>query len=175
MAQEIIGQIFGIATTVLSAISYQANTKKKLLILSSLAISCICISYLLLGAYSGFALNVICLIRNICFYFIKENTKTHRIVTALLVVTICIVGALSWQGPISLLIIIALAINTYFISLGKPQLLRYSLLLTCTMVLIYDIVYFSIGGIANESISAVSAVIGIIRYFKLKRSGALTD
>lgn len=175
MAQEIIGQIFGIATTILSAISYQANTKKKLLILSSLAVGCICISYLLLGAYSGFALNVICLIRNVCFYFIKEKTKTYYIVTGLLITAICVVGALSWQGPISLLIIIALAINTYFISLGKPQLLRYSLLLTCTMVLIYDIVYLSIGGIANESISTVSAIIGIIRYFKLKKSGAIVD
>ena len=168
MAGEIIGQAFGIATTVLSALSYQANTKKKLLFIQSSAIICICISYLLLGADSGFALNLVCLIRNILFYFIKEKTKPYYVATAIIILLISAVGALSWQGPISLLIILALVINTYFISLGKPQLLRYSLFLTCVMVLIYNVEFHSVGGILNEILSMVSAVIGIIRFRKAK-------
>ena len=75
-------------------------------------------------------------------------------------------GALSWQGPISLLMIIALAANTLFISFGDTQLLRKSILVTSTMVVIYNIYVFSIGGIANEVISIISSVIGIIRFRK---------
>ena len=173
MTPELIGQIFGFATTVLSAISYQANTKQRLLLIQTSSIVCLCISYLLLGAYSGFALNIICIIRNICFYFIKEKTKPYYIVTAILIVAICAVGALSWQGPVSLLMILALGINTYIISLGKPQVLRYSLLITCVMVIIYNAVYLSVGGILNEAISIVSAIVGIIRYAALKKSNKI--
>ena len=82
-------------------------------------------------------------------------------------------GALSWQGPISLLVIIALALNTMVMSLGKPQLLRQSVLLTSSMILVYNIFVFSLGGIVNESVAIVSSAIGIVRFVaNKKREGA---
>ena len=166
MTPQILGQIVGILATIITALSYQVNTKRNLLIIASAGTTCTCLSYLLLGASSGFALNIVCLVRNASFYAMKEGTRLHKLTTALLIAAMCAVGALSWQGPISLLIIVALAINTFFISLGKPQILRWSLLLTCTMIIIYNIAVFSIGGIMNESISIVSSIIGIVRFAK---------
>ncbi len=75
-------------------------------------------------------------------------------------------GALSWQGAESLLIIIALAVNTVFLSFGRPQLLRYSILFTSSAILIYNVLVFTVGGIANEAIAITSSVIGIIRFKK---------
>lgn len=166
MLPEILGQTLGIIATLITALSYQANTKKKLLFIQSVATLCTCISYLLLGATSGFALNIVCLIRNVCFYFQKEGKAPFYISTSIFVVMMGILGAMSWQGPISLLIIVALAANTFFLSLGKPQMLRYSILVTSLMVLIYNIYVLAIGGILNESIAILSAFIGIIRFRK---------
>ena len=163
---NILGQIIGIVATIITALSYQANTKKSLLTIQTIATACTCVSYMLLGASSGFVLNVVCLLRNGCFYFQREGQKPIYISTAIICVIMVILGVFSWQGPISLLIIIALVINTFFLSLGKPQKLRYSILLTSTMVLIYNIYVFSIGGIMNESIAIISSFIGIIRYRK---------
>ena len=170
MTNEIIGQIIGIIATVITFISYQANTKKSLLIIQSIATLCTCLSYFFLGASSGFALNIICLIRNTIFYFQKEGTKLQYISAGTLAVAMAFVGALSWQGPVSLLIIVALAANTVFMSFGKPQLLRQSVLVTSSMVLLYNIFVFSIGGITNEGISIISSAIGIIRYRKEKNA-----
>ena len=161
---EILGQIIGILATVITALSYQMNTKKSLLLTQSLATACTCISYLFLGASSGFALNIVCLVRNGCFYYLKEGKTPIYISTAILATAMVILGALSWQGPISLLMIIALAVNTVFLSLGKPQILRYSILLTSSMILIYNIYVFTIGGMLNESIAIFSSLIGIIRF-----------
>ena len=166
MLPEILGQTLGIIATLITALSYQANTKKKLLFIQGVATLCTCISYLLLGATSGFALNIVCLIRNVCFYFQKEGKTPIYISTSIFVVMMGILGAMSWQGPISLLIIVALAANTFFLSLGKPQMLRYSILVTSLMVLIYNIYALAIGGILNESIAILSAFIGIIRFRK---------
>ena len=166
MLPEILGQTLGIIATLITALSYQANTKRKLLFIQSVATLCTCISYLLLGATSGFALNIVCLIRNLCFYFQKEGKTPIYISTSIFVVMMGILGAMSWQGPISLLIIVALAANTFFLSLGKPQMLRYSILVTSLMVLIYNIYVLTIGGILNESIAILSAFIGIIRFRK---------
>ena len=161
---EILGQIIGILATVITALSYQMNTKKSLLLTQSLATACTCISYLFLGASSGFALNIVCLVRNGCFYYLKEGQKPIYISTAILATAMVVLGAFSWQGPISLLMIIALAVNTVFLSLGKPQILRYSILLTSSMILIYNIYVFTIGGMLNESIAIFSSLIGIIRF-----------
>ena len=164
MLPEILGQSLGIIATLITALSYQANTKRKLLFIQSVATLCTCVSYFLLGATSGFALNIVCLTRNVCFYFQKEGKIPIYISTSLFVIMMGILGAISWQGPISILITVALAANTFFLSLGKPQILRYSILVTSTMVLIYNVYVLSVGGILNESIAIISSFIGIIRF-----------
>ena len=161
---DIIGQTLGIVATVITFLSYQVNTKKAILILLSLATVSMCISYLLLGAMSGFALNIVCLVRNIVFYFQKKGSRFYLPSAILITAAMIFMGALSWQGAVSLLPIVALAANTVFISIGKPQLLRKSLLATCTLMIIYNVIVFSIGGIMNEAVAIVSAIIGILRY-----------
>lgn len=171
MEKIITGQVFGIVATILTFISYQTNTKKTLLSIQTLATICTCLGFLFLGAKTGFALNIVCIIRNIIFYFEDRTSRFYYPSVAVITLTMVILGAVSWQGLISLLVIIALFVNTIFISLGNPQLLRKSILVTSTMVLLYNVFVFSIGGITNEAVSIVSSVIGLIRYKKSKHAG----
>lgn len=164
--QQFIGQALGILATVITVISYQMNTKRSLLLVQTAATACTCLAYLFLGAASGFTLNIVCIIRNIVFYFQKDSGKVHTISALVLAAAMVTVGALSWQGPISLLIIAALAANTIFMSFGNPQLLRQSVLGTSSMILLYNIFVFSIGGIANEGLSIISSAVGIVRFRK---------
>ena len=164
MENQIIGQTLGILATVLTFVSYQVNKKRPLLIIQTLATLSTCLSFLFLDAATGFALNIVCIVRNITYYFVERNSKLYYPSTALITIAMVILGIFSWQGPISLLMIMALAINTVILSLGRPQILRQSILVTSTMVIIYNIAVFSIGGIANEAIAIISSVIGIIRY-----------
>ena len=164
MLNIIIGQALGIIATALTFISYQTNKKKILLIIQTLATLCTCISFLFLGATTGFALNIVCIIRNIVFYFLDKTSKLYVPSVVVLTIAMVVVGASAWQGYISLLMIVALGVNTVFISIGVPQLLRKSILFTSTLSIIYNVFVFSIGGIANETISIISSVIGIVRY-----------
>ena len=168
--QQIIGQALGILATVITVISYQMNTKKSLLLVQTAATTCTCLAYLFLGAASGFALNVVCIIRNVAFYFQKDSSKAHTVTALMLALAMVVLGILSWQGPVSLLIIAALAANTVFLSFGNPQLLRKSILGTSTLVLLYNIFVFSLGGIANEALSIVSSLVGILRFRQEKKN-----
>ena len=162
--QLIIGQALGILATVITGISYQMNTKRSLLLVQTSATLCTCLAYFFLGATSGFILNVVCILRNVVFYFQKNSGKGHMTPAILLAAAMVLLGAFSWQGPVSLLIIVALAANTIFLSFGNPQLLRKSILGTSSLVLLYNIFVFSLGGIANESLAIVSSVVGILRF-----------
>ena len=170
MPQQIIGQILGILATVITGISYQMNTKRSLLLVQTAATVCTCLAYLFLGAMSGFALNIVCVIRNVVFYFQKEDGKRHLLPALLLSAVMVVLGILSWQGPVSLLIIVALAANTVFLSFGDPQLLRKSILGTSSLVLTYNIFVFSLGGIANEALAILSSSVGILRFRQEEKS-----
>lgn len=169
MIQELIGQILGVVAPILTIITYQMNTKNKMFIVLTAATVSTCISYLLLGATSGFVLNIVCIVRNICYCLQKEGTVGIYVSGGIFAAVMCVLGALSWQGVHSLLIIAALAINTVFMSFGKPQLLRKSILLTSTLVFIYNIIEFSVGGMINEGLAIGSAVVGIMRFAEQKK------
>lgn len=166
MPQMIFGQILGFAATAATILSYQANTQRRLMIWQCLATVFTCISYLLLGADSGFILNIVCLVRNVSFAILKPGSVPMKVAAPILSLAMIVFGIFSWQGPVSLLIMLGLAINTIFLSLGKPQVLRYSILLTCSMILTYNVAVFSLGGILNEGFAIVSSAIGILRYRK---------
>ena len=170
-AKLIIGQILGIVAPIITFVSYQVNSKKKLLILQTAATLSTCLSYMFLGADSGFALNIVCIIRNIAFFFQDSKSKMNMISAIILAAVMGGLGFLSWEGPISLLVIIALAANTIFMSFGDAQLLRKSVICTSSMILIYNIFIENptIGGIINESVAIVASIIGIITFIKMKK------
>jgi hypothetical protein len=164
----IAGQIFGWLAAVLAFISYQCKDHKKLLAVQTFSTLSICISYLLLDARSGMLLNFICILRN--FVIFKKDTKifSYSFWPYVLGGVMAVMGLLSWQGPMSLLIIVALTINTLFLYFPNVQNLRKSILLTSSMILIYNVYYTVWGGVVNELIAISSAIIGLYRYRKIK-------
>ena len=160
----VIGQIMGWMAALFTFLSYQCKSHKKLIIVQCLSSFSICISYLLLGAWSGMILNVVCLIRNFIIYRKDLKIFSYSFWPYALAALMGVTGALSWQGPMSLLILVALVVNTLFLYFPNVQNLRKSIVVTSTMVLIYN-AYFAVwGGVVNEMIAITSALIGIIRF-----------
>lgn len=173
MFNFIIGQILGFLATALTVLSYQMNTKRTLLLLQTAATTCTCLSFLFLGATAGFALNIVCIVRNIAFYFETARTPLCTWTAILMAATMGVLGALSWEGAISLLILPALMANTLFMSRGNPQLLRYSVIVTSSLIFVYDLFVVSVGGMLNEGLSVVSSVVGILRFHKQTNANGL--
>ncbi len=161
---NLAGQILSWIATLLTFLSYQCENHKKLLIVQTLSTLSICISYLLLNAQTGMLLNIICILRNIIIY--KKNIKifSHSFWPYALAFIMGIMGIVSWQGTMSILIVAALMINTLFLYFPDVQNLRKSILVTSTMIIIYNIYYYVWGGVANELIAIISAIIGLYRY-----------
>lgn len=171
MTRILIGQALGIVAPILTFVSYQVNTKNRLLILQTASTATTSVSYLLLGGSSGFALNAVCILRNIVFFFLDSKSTANRIATVVLTLMMGGVSILSWEGPISILMVVALMANTVFMSFGDPQLLRKSVIGTCSLILIYNIFMENptIGGIVNESIGIVASVVGILAFYHRKK------
>lgn len=166
---NLTGQIIGWLAALLSFLSYQCKNHKKLIIIQTFSTLSICISYLLLNAWSGMLLNVVCLVRNFIIYRKDLKIFSYSFWPYVLSCVMAIAGAISWQGPMSLLIVAALAVNTLFLYFPNVQNLRKSVLVTSTMILIYNVYYTVWGGVANEMIAIISSMIGIYRYKNTKQ------
>ena len=160
----LIGHILGFIAVGLFFYSYQVNEKRKLMTIQTVATALSCVQYLLIGAYSGFALNVVCIIRNFIFYFRDKNQRTD--LTSPVLISLCIAAAsiLSWEGVHSLLITLGLVVNTMCMGMCDAKSFRKTILISSSLILAYNAFAFSYSGILSESISLISVIIGIIRY-----------
>ena len=168
--RQILGQAVSIIATAITILSYQLKDKNKILFAQILSTACLAGSYFLLGASSGFYLNLVGIGRNLCYYFQPQTGRFRYFSSAFFALAMCAVGILFWQGPADLLIIIALAINAVALSLFSAQGLRYSVLFTCALMTVYAAVHFNVGAVLNESFSILSAAVGIFRYRKKNES-----
>ena len=81
---------------------------------------------------------------------------------------------MTWQAWYSIFVLLGIAINTFCVGVCNSQNLRKSLLVTCPLVLIYDVFTMALSGIVFEVVGIISALIGIIRYSKKEKVQELT-
>ena len=167
--KETVGQIIGFIALFFFCISYQVKNKSRLIAVQTVATSLICVQYLLIGAYSGFALNVVCVVRNFAFSIKDKRESNSPLIPVLFAVLMLFVGAFSWEGYHSILILAGLAINTVCMGVCRVSLFRKTVILTCSLIFAYNLCVFSISGMINESISIVAAAVGILREYLEKK------
>lgn len=165
-----IGHVLGFVSVVLFFYSYQCTEKRKLMLVQTVATALSCVQYLLIGAFSGFALNVVCIIRNFAFYYRDKHKRTDIVVPVLFSLAMAVASVFSWEGIHSLLITSGLVVNTMCMGIFDAKSFRKTILISSSLILIYNVCAFSYSGMLSESISLVSVVIGIIRYSSAQKT-----
>lgn len=168
---EILGHIIGAIGVLLFFISYQVKNKNMLLMIQTIATSLLCLQYVLIGAYSGFALNIVCALRNVILFICEKKRIKSVWIPVFLAFLMPVACFFSWEGCVSLFILSGLMINTVCMGVLDTQKLRYSIILTSSLIIIYNLIMKSYTGMINESISIASAIIGIIRFHQKRSEG----
>ena len=161
---SIITQVIGIVAAVIAGLSYQAKTPKGIAMVQCVSGTLFAANFFMLGAFTGAAMNVIGLGRNLFYCFGKKEvvakTATPIIVSSVFVIA----GALSWNGWFSILPIIGMVVSSFTYWLENARVARLMCLITSIAWIIYNIKSFSIGGIATEVFALFSIFTAIIRY-----------
>ena len=171
----IIGQILGFVAIGLGVLSYQMRTQRKLLLLQWINSMVFTLHYLLIGAISGMALNMVSVTRNGVFFFRNVKGGKGQVIPLIFTGITAVVGIITWEAWYSIFMFSGMVIHAFCMALSSAQTVRKSILLTSPLVIIYDIFAGSIGGIVYETIAIVSAVIGILRYRKKKETDGTPD
>ena len=130
------------------------------------------IQYLLLGAYSGAAVDFLGCIRNGIFLNCDRRGKSLRFWRILFCVIFVGVSLLTWAGPKSLLSAVAKVASTIAYGSSNPRLIRLITLCSSSCWLIYNSLVFSLAGILCEVVTLSSVIIAIVRFDLMGRTQA---
>ena len=169
----ILSQIFTIMTYALLAITYYAKDRRTVLIISFLSIVANGIAYILLSAWSGFAMCIVALIRNIIFLLDeKKNGKREKInkmdiiILIILYVISTISAIFTYEGFFSLLSVFATMLYTYSVWQKNTTIYKILGIPIGVLWIIYNIYIFSIFGIILESILLICSITGYLLEIK---------
>jgi len=163
---QIIGHGLGFLALVLGYVSYQAKSRKGIPLWQTATNAVFVVHYLLIGAPSACILNLLNIIRNLIYYGKGKQGKVPMVFPAVFSILAVLFGIATWEGPHSLLVTAGIAINSICISLNNVQSIRKSILLTSSLVFLYDVFVFSVGGMIYELVAIGSSLIGLWRYRK---------
>lgn len=161
---SILVQVIGIIAMLFSVFSFQMNKHKHIMIMQILATAFFGVQYFMLGAFTGAAMDAVGCIRSFVFYHKDKKWAQSPIWIGVFIAAFILFGIFTWQGPKSLLMILAMILNTFSFSFTKPKLVRSTILVSSPLLLIYNILTGSIGGVINEAFVEISSIVGIIRY-----------
>lgn len=162
---DILIQTIGIIGAIFAFLAYQFNKHKTIMLFKTLSEVSFAIQFTLLGAYTGLAMNIIGCTRNFTFAYLVSRKKNTAPFIVLFAVIALIIGIITWESAISLFAISGKIITTIAFGMKKPQTVRFFALPASLCWIIYDILYFSIGGIITELFTVISIAIGTWRYY----------
>lgn len=160
------GQIFGIAPIVFGFISFQAKSSRGIIFWQLATALSFSLHYLMIGAITGMALNLVAALKGITYYFRNKKGSKELFTPIFFTVLAIFTSILTWQAWYSLFLLTGLIINTLSFALLSPQKVRVCMLAKAPITIVYNVFVFSIAGIVYESIIFISAIIGLIRLSK---------
>lgn len=159
----IIGQGLSLVAVVTGFISYQMKSAKGILLFQIITALIFSAHYLLIGAMTAMALNLVAAVKCVCYYIRNQRQSKGLFVPIFFSVLVLITSILTWDGWYSALITTGLLVNAIGLSLSNPQTIRKLTLIKSPLCLIYNLCVFSTGGIIFESFSLLSVIIALIK------------
>lgn len=169
----ILSQIFIIINYALLGLSYYCKNRKTVLIISFMAVIANGLSYVFLNAYSGLAMCILALIRNIIFLIDeKKNGKSEKITKKDIAILIAIYGIaiisaiFTYEGVLSLLSVVGTMLYTYSVWQKKTIVYKFMGIPVGIAWIIYNVYIMSIFGIILETVLLVCSTTGYILELK---------
>lgn len=166
---ETVAQIVGFGGAALNGLSFQQKKRKGIIGVQIGAAVLFIIHYILLGAYTGAALNFIGLLRSIVFINNDKKWAKSPVWLGVFVVISAVSSVLTWVDWYSVLPAAAMILTTVSYWLKSETKIRLVTFPSSPCWLIYNIITGSVAGIITECIVMSSLIIAIVRYDILKK------
>ena len=163
----IVAQILGGIALILVCISYFLKSKAGFLVLEAVADFFYASAFMVVGAYVGGIITIICVFRCIYIYFAEKNEFKYTIHFLFVFVVLYVVStAVFWQGALDIIPLITGTIYTFAYAIKNLQVMRYVLIVPNILLIIYNIMSTTYVSAVLDFIEVVVLIIAIIKFAK---------
>jgi hypothetical protein len=159
-----LSNIMGFLGIVCTVIIYQQKSRVGLLVCKLVSDVIWFLQYALLGAWSGAAISIIAIIRELVFINRSKKWANSPVWLAVFLVLSAVSGIVTWKNIYSLFPCIASALAVIGFWIGNPRLSRLFSYPISFCMLTYDIANLAWMAIVNEILTIGSSIVGNIRY-----------
>lgn len=164
---NLIGHISGAVGIAVNVLIYQQKNNKGILFLKLLSDIVWMIHYLLISAYSGAAVALIGIVRELVFIFVKKHRERWLI---LFLVISFVSSYLTYKNIYSILPALASAISVISFWQKSPIRTKYLSLPISACMGVYSFMNGSFSGVCNEILTVISSVVSITSLYVKERS-----
>ena len=161
---EILIELLGGLGILFAVLAFQCKKHNRVIAFRNLNMLFFAGQYVLLGAYTGMAMNIIGMIRNVIFSEQVKRGKSTRISISVFCAIFLIAGILTWEGPKSILLILAKFISTAAYGNKNLLVVRLLVLVTSSSWLFYNLFVGSYAGMLCEVLTLASIRLSLWRY-----------
>lgn len=161
--RDIIAQVIGFIGLAFSVAAYQSKKHNNVMVLKTANELFFAAQYFMLGSYTGMAMNAFSSARNLIFSHLVKKGKSTLLFQILFCVVFAVSGILTWNGPMSLMVILAKLLTTIVYGMKSTRTIRFVTVPTSIFWMIYNFSCHSVAGVICEIFSLISLVTAIIR------------
>jgi hypothetical protein len=165
----IFSQVFVVITYALLMATYLAKSKRSIVLLCSISLVTNATAYILLGAWTGLAMCIIAMLRNLYILWDEKKhgksqkiTKKDVIFLIIVYIAIILVTIPTYNGFLSLLSVFATALYTYSIWQKSTRVYKFCGIPVGMLWLFYNGYVKSIFGVILEFVLLTTSTIGYI-------------
>jgi len=160
----VLSNIIGFLGIISTVIIYQQKSRAGLLVCKLVSDIIWFLQYAILGAWSGAAISIIAIIRELVFINRNKKWANSPVWLVVFLVLSAVCGIITWKNIYSVFPCIASALAVIGFWIGNPRLSRFLSYPISFCMLTYDISNLAFMATANELLTIGSSVIGNIRY-----------
>ena len=170
----VFAQIFGFCAMATAISMYQFKKHKTIMLLMVLCSSLWCVHYAFLGLVTPIFMNVINVLRSVVYSRRDKKWASGLYVPVFFPAAAIVSAALTWENAWSLLPCVASVCATVGNWQTDTQRLRLLTIPVCVCWFIYNLVNHSVAGMANETFTFISVLVGLYRY-QAKKAGPSSE
>ncbi len=159
-----VSQIIGFCGMAGNFIAFQQTKRRNILLVQIISALLFILHYVLLGQYTGAALNFIGFCRSVVFINNGKKWARSRVWLYIFIALCLIAGVVTWSGPFSVLPPLAMILSTVANWMKSEKQIRFITFPSSPCWLIYNVSAGSVAGVITECVTMTSLLISIIRY-----------
>ncbi len=175
---QLIAQAIGIVAMALNILSYQRKRQRDIILMQMGGAVLFTVNFIMLGATTGACLNFIAILRA-AVYANKERFHAEKafwcwlfsgIFVSVYVLSFAVFGKTptTYNLIVEAIPVVAMIVTTISFRAKEAATVRKLALIGSPLWLIYNCLFFAVGGIICETVSIISAIVGMLRYDKKK-------